>query len=139
MNKSGIADQVISHPQGGGAIKGLGESFSPDLQTGSGNLTVPIAVPPGRNRLQPDLSLVYSTGHGNGVLGLGWGLSIPGVARDTSNGIPVYSDDDVFLLSGAERLVPTRPFADGAILYRPRTEGTFARIIRHLSEQDDYW
>ena len=44
MNKSGVAAQVISHPQGGGAIKGLGDPFSPDLHTGTGNLTVPIAI-----------------------------------------------------------------------------------------------
>ena len=140
MNKSGVAGQVISHPQGGGAIKGLGESFSPDLHTGTGNLTVPIAIPPGRNKLQPDLSLVYSTGNGSGLFGLGWALSIPGVARDTAKGLPRYSDqEDTFLLSGAEQLVPTRPSSDGAMLYRPRTEGIFARIKHRVSDQDDYW
>ncbi len=140
MNKSGTAEQVITHPQGGGAIKGLGESFAPDLHTGTGNLTVPIALPPGRNKLQPDLSLTYSTGHGNGLFGFGWGLSIPGVARDAARGVPLYSDeDDVFLLSGSEQLVPTRPASDGAMLYRPRTEGIFARIKRFRSAQDDYW
>jgi hypothetical protein len=50
---------------------GLGETFAPDLHTGTGNLTVPIAIPPGRNKFQPDLSLVYSTGHGNSPFGLG--------------------------------------------------------------------
>lgn len=140
MNKSGVAGQVITHPQGGGAIKGIGDTFSPDLHTGTGNLTVPIAVPPGRNKVQPDLSLVYSTGHGNGVLGLGWALSIPGVARDAAKGVPHYIDsEDTFLLSGAEQLVPTRPSSAGAMLYRPRTEGIFARIQHHLSENDDYW
>lgn len=79
MNKSGIADQVISYPQGGSAMSGLGESFSPDLHTGAGTVTVPIAIPPGRNKLQPGLSLVYSTGHGNGLFGLGRALSLPGV------------------------------------------------------------
>ncbi|MGE5445487.1 MAG: SpvB/TcaC N-terminal domain-containing protein, partial [Ignavibacteriales bacterium] len=140
MNKSGTAAQVITHPQGGGAIKGLGESFSPDLHTGTGNLTVPIAVPPGRNKLQPDLSLIYSSGHGNGLFGLGWALSIPGVARDTTKGVPLYVDEiDPFLLSGAEQLVPTKPSSDGAMLYRPRTEGIFARIKHYVSSQDDYW
>lgn len=140
MNKSGTAAQVISHPQGGGAISGLGESFSPDIHTGTGNLTVPITVPPGRNKLQPDLSLVYSTGHGNGLFGLGWALSIPGVGRDTTKGIPLYFDaEDIFLLSGAEQLVPTRQSRVGAMLYRPRTEGIFARVEHRISEQDDYW
>jgi RHS repeat-associated protein len=140
MNKSGVAAQVIAHPQGGGAIKGLGETFSPDLHTGTGNMTVPIAIPPGRNKLQPDLSLVYSTGHGNGLFGLGWALNIPGVARDTAKGIPGYVDTaDTFLLSGAEQLVPIRPSSTGEMLYRPRTEGIFARIQHRFSESDDYW
>src|SRR5690349_18811124 len=102
MNKSGTAGQVITHPTGGGAIKGLGDTFAPDLHTGTGNLSVPIAVPSGRAGLQPDLTLVYSTGQGSGAFGLGWGLSIPGVSRDTARQIPTYDDEqDVFLLSGA--------------------------------------
>jgi hypothetical protein len=35
-NKSGISSQVISLPQGGGALNGIGEKFSPDLFTGTG-------------------------------------------------------------------------------------------------------
>src|ERR1700675_2621323 len=89
-NKSGTPGQVISLPKGGGALHGIGETFSPDLHTGTGNFTVPIALPPGRNRFQPQLNLVYSTGNGNGPFGLGWGLSILGVSRKTSSGIPRY-------------------------------------------------
>lgn len=62
-------------------MHGMGEKFSPDLHTGTGNFTVPIALPPGRNGFQPQLNLTYSTGNGNGFWGLGWGLSIPGVTR----------------------------------------------------------
>lgn len=47
---------VISLPKGGGAISGLGEKFSPDLFTGTGNFSVSIAVPPGRRGLQPQLA-----------------------------------------------------------------------------------
>src|SRR5438046_249526 len=103
--KSGGANQALSLPQGGGALHGIGEKFSPDLQTGTGHLTNPIAVPPGRNGLQPQLNLVYSTGNGNGSFGLGWNLSIPGVSRKTSQGVPRYDDArDTFILSGAEDL-----------------------------------
>src|ERR1044071_5263989 len=105
--------QIISLPKGGGALHGIGETFSPDLHTGTGNFTVPIALPPGRNGFQPQLNLVYSTGNGNGPYGLGWSLTIPGVSRKTSKGIPHYptnlssqQDDDTFILSGAEDLVP---------------------------------
>jgi RHS repeat-associated protein len=139
MNKSGTASQVIAHPTGGGAIKGLGETFAPDLHTGTGNLSVPIALPKGRAGLQPELALVYSTGQGNGPFGLGWGLSVPGVSRDTSKQIPVYDDNtDIFLLSGAEQLVPLSS-SPGAIRYRPRTEGLFARITHFKSGPADYW
>jgi Salmonella virulence plasmid 65kDa B protein len=82
MNKSGTASQVITHPKGGGALKGLGETFSPDLHTGTGNLSVPIAVPSGRAGLQPELVLVYSTGQGNGAFGLGWSLSVAGHGQE---------------------------------------------------------
>jgi hypothetical protein len=47
---------VIAAPKGGGALSGIGEKFSPDLHTGTGNYTVPIALPPGRNGFQPQLS-----------------------------------------------------------------------------------
>jgi len=106
-NKANSSSQTITLPQGGGALHGIGETFSPDLHTGTGNFTVPIALPPGRNGFQPQLNLVYSTGNGNGPFGLGWSLSVPGVSRKTSRGIPRYVDErDTFLLSGAEDLVP---------------------------------
>jgi hypothetical protein len=140
MNKSGTASQVIAHPTGGGAIKGLGETFAPDLHTGTGNLSVPIALPKGRAGFQPELTLVYSTGQGNGPFGLGWVLSVPGVSRDTAKRVPVYDDDaDVFLLSGAEQLVPLPSPSPGAIRYRPRTEGLFARITHFKSSETDHW
>ena len=144
-NKSGVSEQIISVPEGGGALKGIGEKFSPDLFTGTGNFTVPIALPPGRNGFQPQLNLVYSTGNGNGFWGLGWGLSIPGVSRKTSHGVPRYYDydpkekADVFILSGAEDLVPVGEPRPGVTRYRPRTEGLFARIEHHHSGTDNYW
>ena len=152
-NKSGTSSQVISLPKGGGALHGIGEKFSPDLFTGTGNFTVPIALPPGRNGFQPELNLVYSTGNGNGAFGLGWGLSLPGISRQTSKGIPRYDDEkDVFVLSGAENLVrvaeersETESVIRVSSTYRPRTEGLFARIKHHqviYQESgiiNDYW
>ena len=154
--KSALGSSVISLPKGGGAVAGMGESFSPDLFTGTGNFSVPIAVPPGRNGLQPSLTLGYSTGSGNGPFGLGWYMSLPGIMRKTNLGIPRYDDTkDVFVLSGAEDLIPVdrgvvtpsaaeEPTTPGAthtwIRYRPRTEGLFARIVHHKwSDGRDYW
>lgn len=144
-NKSNNLGQIISTPQGGGALRGIGETFSPDLHTGTGNFTVPITLPAGRNGFQPQLSLSYSTGNGNGPFGLGWNLTIPGVSRKTSKGIPRYRDEhtsqdggDTFLLSGAEDLVPINETASG-VSYRPRTEGLFARIEHQATPETDHW
>lgn len=139
MNKTSNTSQIISLPQGGGALHGIGETFSPDLHTGTGNFTVPIALPPGRNGFQPQLNLVYSTGNGNGPFGFGWSLSIPGVSRKTSRGIPRYMDEhDTFLLSGTEDLVPVAE-TTGTTRYRPRTEGLFARIEHCRDADTDHW
>jgi YD repeat-containing protein len=136
---------VISLPSGGGAIGGLGEKFATDLFTGTGNFSVPITLPAGRNGLAPQLSLGYSTGNGNGPFGLGWVASLPGVARKTARGVPRYqggSDDgprDVFIVSGAEDLVPVADDARGRVRYRPRSEGLFARIEHVRDDTGDYW
>ena len=146
-NKAG-AQQAISLPKGGGAIKGIGETFQPNLFSGTGNHSIPIALSPGRNGFGPMLSLQYSSGNGNGLFGLGWELSIPRITRKTEKGLPKYDDTDVYVMSGAEDLVPylkkiTDP-STGTVTwvpqdpiphpthtitrYRPRTEGLFARI-----------
>jgi hypothetical protein len=145
--QSNSSTSVISLPQGGGALHGLGEKFAPDLHTGTGNFSVPIAIPPGRNGFQPQLNLAYSTGQGNGPFGLGWSLSVPGVTRKTSHGIPRYNehaagDDpgrDVFLLSGSEDLVKVSGDYPGRVRYHPRTEGLFARIEHVRNETGNYW
>jgi RHS repeat-associated protein len=140
-SRSTSPSQIITIPQGGGALHGIGEKFSPDLFTGTGNFTVPIALPPGRNGFQPQLGLAYSSGNGNGPFGLGWSLTIPGVSRKTSKGVPIYDDTkDVFLLSGAEDLVPVPGAPSGATRYRPRTEGLFAHIDHYDDRStNDYW
>jgi hypothetical protein len=35
MSDKSTSASIISLPKGGGALKGIGEKFSPDLQTGS--------------------------------------------------------------------------------------------------------
>jgi RHS repeat-associated protein len=145
-NKSGISSQAITLPSGGGALQGIGETFSPDPFTGTGSFSVPLGLPPGRNGFQPQLSLSYSTGSGNGPYGLGWGLSVPEISRKTSKGVPRYHDLagdpaelDTFILSGAEDLVPVASPAPGLTRFRPRTEGLFARIERLQGNRDDFW
>ena len=160
-NKSAVAGQAIALPKGGGAVKGIGETFQPNLFSGTGNHSVPIAISPGRNGFGPSLSVQYSSGNGNSVFGLGWEISIPRISRKTEQGIPRYDDSDVFVMSGAEELVPclakiVDPSTGGpawvpqdpviqlnhtVYRYRPRTEGLFARIERWVNKitSDTHW
>jgi len=135
----------ISLPKGGGAIRGIGEKFAANPVTGTGLMYVPLATSPGRSGFGPQVSLSYDSGAGNGPFGLGWSLSLPAITRKTDKGLPQYLDaeeSDVYILSGAEDLVPvlnedgTRfkddTSAPGYLVhrYRPRIEGLFARIER---------
>src|SRR5579864_9552256 len=99
----------VSVPKGGGAIRGLGEKFSVDAATGTARMSVPLPFSPGRSGFTPPLQLVYDSGQGNGPLGIGWNLGIPAITRKTDKGLPRYCDgeeSDVFILAGAEDLVP---------------------------------
>ncbi len=140
----------ISLPKGGGAIRGIGEKFGVASATGTGSLTVPIVSSPGRSGFGPQLSLSYDSGAGNGPFGFGWSLGLPAITRKTDKGLPRYDDggeSDVFILSGAEDLVPVldpnsipirrQRTVHGIVydiaLYRPRVEGLFARIERWMA------
>ena len=52
-------------------MTGLGETFLPDLFTGTGNLWCHFAAG-GSASVQPQVVLGYSTGNGGGAFGLGW-------------------------------------------------------------------
>lgn len=140
----------LTLPKGGGAVRGIGEKFTANPTTGSGGMSVPIALSPGRSGFGPQLALAYDSGGGNGPFGLGWHVDVPAITRKTDKGLPLYRDDeesDTFILSGAEDLVPALraagmgferdvvPRVVGGVAYtvhryRPRVEGIFARIER---------
>jgi len=143
-DKNGVSPQVISLPSGPGSIQGLGESFQPQLNSGSGTFSVPIQLPSGPTGFAPALSIDYHTGQGNGIVGIGWKLSGPTmVSRNMDHGLPFYIDgpngvDDDFdgtidnpgeidRFSGVnlEELVP---LADGSL--RSENESSFARYRR---------
>src|SRR2546425_13151111 len=111
-----FAPPAISLPRGGGAIRGIGEKFAANPVTGSGSMTVSIATSPARSRFGPELTLSYDSGSGNGPFGFGWSLSLASITRKTDKGLPQYRDaeeSDVYILSGAEDLVPVLVEANG--------------------------
>jgi hypothetical protein len=124
---SGAREGLLSLPQGGGGLRSMGERFQPDLFRGTGNYSIPVGAPAGPGGLRPSISLVYSTGQGNGPFGLGWRLGGPlDVRRRTDRGLPTYQDEqDEFALGAADVLVPV-----GGDRFRPRSDTRFWDIRR---------
>ncbi len=155
-----ITPPAVSLPKGGGAIRGIDEKFTVNPSTGTASVKIPIPVSPGRG-FEPELSLSYDSGYGNGPFGFGWRLSLPSITRKTSKGLPTYRDGeeaDTFVLSDAEDLVPVlvndgiawKPkvferTVDGIRYrikeYRPRVEGLFAKIQlwTNLHTKETHW
>ena len=143
--KSGVAPNVISLPSGPGSIEGLGDSFEPELNSGTANYSLTIELPPGRGGFEPELTLNYNGGKPNGILGLGWRLNTLFVQRQTEKGLPHYTlwpdgdgldndkdgtvDDydefDTLIYSNKEEVVPV---ADGH--WRLENESEFIRFRR---------
>jgi hypothetical protein len=86
---------------------------------GAATLTIPIQVPRGIGGLEPQLSLNYSSGAGNGLLGVGWTLSGPSaitrcgktIPLDNERGAVTFADSDRFCLDG-QRLVSSTATTD---------------------------
>ena len=108
---------------------------SPD---GQAHLSFPIWVPPGRMGMKPELSVSYSSGGGNGMMGLGWDLPISSIEVDTRFGVPIYDqsnesetytlDGELLTLDGNQGSPPSR--VPGPAHFHRRAEGKFDTIIR---------
>ena len=146
---SAVQPALLSLPSGPGSIEGLGESFIPDLNTGTSNQNFSFELPAGRNGFAPTLMLNYSNGLGNGIAGVGRKLAVPYIQRQTDKGLPIYQDwpigdnvdndkdgevdeydeFDTYITSKGEELVPTGDgkyrarFADGFVVYERYAEG----------------
>jgi RHS repeat-associated protein len=151
----------ITLPKGGGAIKGIEEKFEVNAVTGTAGFSIPLPASPTRQEFGPGLVLSYDSGAGNSPFGMGWDVGVPSISRKTEKQLPQYQDEeesDVFLLSGAEDLVPLLERKEGkwerVVLtktegantfriwrYRPRIEGLFARIERwvNLKTKETHW
>lgn len=134
-----VAPQVLSLPSGPGAVEGLGESFEPQLNSGTASYAVPLKVAPGRAGFAPQLVLRYNGGWGNGPVGMGWRLDLPGIQRQTDKGLPRYNDKpdgDRFITVGGDELVLVEMLEGGAVrIYREKNEMSFSKYLYYLAEQ----
>ena len=127
--------------------------------SGTANLSYPIEIPAGRQGMQPNLTLTYSSSGGNGWLGVGWDISIPSITVETRWGVPRYDQDlesEVYVYEGEQlvtmdagghfREMPHRTnqwtsrSALGSVeRFYPRKNEAYDSIVRHGSGPDNYW
>ncbi|MCP5052425.1 MAG: hypothetical protein GY940_34980 [bacterium] len=134
-----------SLPSGGGAVKGIGETFQADAFSGTGSYSVPIYTTPSRG-FEPAIGLTYNSGSGNSAAGIGFSIPTDNFSVRTEKGIPRYEGNDVYLYSGGGILTPklkkvdnrwekdcsTQPGTGNSswnvCIWLPREEKTFDKI-----------
>ena len=137
--KAGGISDLISVPKGGGALKGVGEKFGADLHTGTGNFTVPIALPPGRNGFQPQLNPGLQHRQRQRPVRPRMGIEHPGrQPQDLAGRPPLRRRDRTSSFFPARRIWSRSKSSSNVSRYRPRTEGLFALIERHANDFG-YW
>jgi RHS repeat-associated protein len=102
--------------------------------TGAAIYSIPIDIPPGRNGMKPNLSLIYNSQRGDGLLGLGWALSgLSAITRVPSDfyhdgfiDVVDFDSNDKFALDG-QRLISI-----GGDQYRTENE-SFSKITLYGS------
>ncbi|MBU1125230.1 MAG: VCBS repeat-containing protein, partial [Candidatus Omnitrophica bacterium] len=102
---------------------GVLQSFQTEPSTGRATFSVPIAVPPGRSGMQPNIALAYASGNGNGFLGVGWSLELGSIERSTKKGIPKYDSSDTFIFNSGGSNAELVHIGDGQ--YRAKVEEAF--------------
>ncbi|MHC8322398.1 SpvB/TcaC N-terminal domain-containing protein [Pseudomonas sp. GB2N2] len=155
MNEqSALPVNAPSLPKGGGAIQSIGKGWGAIGAHGAASYELTLPISPGRG-FAPSLALGYTSSVGNSAFGIGWGLSLPTVARRTRKGVPAYDDDDEIVGANGVVWMPERD-ATGVVVvtaikhyndlelettytvlrHFPRVESSFDRIEHWSSEND---
>lgn len=132
-------------------------------QKGEANISYPIKIPAGRNGVQPNVSINYSSDGGNGWLGEGWGISTPAITIDTKWGVPTFDptkESEIYNLNGEQLMYPKEKGQDwmpnrhqvigglyttdpknrtSNLNFTPRKQGSFTKIERLGSNTTDYY
>src|SRR5262249_11753919 len=81
---NGDADTGATQP--GAALGAYSQSFQTNLLKGSVSFAIPIALPPGKDGMEPKLALTYSSDAGKAWVGRGWSLGVGEIIRNKGPG-----------------------------------------------------
>ena len=128
------------NPEDNGVVGAIGGVVNISA-SGGATYTIPIQVAEGIGGIQPNLSLVYNSQSGNGLLGWGWNLS--GLSAITRAGQCKFYDDtitaidfhnDRFLLDGQRLMVVNgKPYGADGTEYKTEIDG-MSKIVSYTCD-----
>src|SRR5690606_20524275 len=103
--------------------------------TGAATYTIPIKCPKGTNNMKPQVSMVYNSQSGSGLLGMGWNISgLSAITRvgknknfDDETSPLSFSSGDRYVLDGTRLLLKSGVYGQSGSTYETETE-SFAEI-----------
>ena len=99
---------------------------------GTAELTYPIELPAGRNGMQPNIDLHYSSAGGNDILGVGWSIAQPAITIDTRWGAPRFEpliETEAYLLNGEQIVLHDENDAPIPLPHQAGTRGFERRLF----------
>ena len=136
-------EMVLGGPDGEGAgVVGAIPATVDVSALGGATYSIPIQLPEGINGMQPNLSIVYNSQSGNGLLGWGWNLG--GVSAITRVGttlfhelttLPVDFEHDRFVLDGQRLMAISGEYGCDQTEYKTEIDG-LNKIVSHRAATD---
>ncbi len=136
-------EMVLGGPDGEGAgVVGAILATVDVSALGGATYSIPIQLPEGINGMQPNLSIVYNSQSGNGLLGWGWNLG--GVSAITRVGttlfhelttLPVDFEHDRFVLDGQRLMAISGEYGCDQTEYKTEIDG-LNKIVSHCAATD---
>ena len=111
---------------------------------GQASYHIPIDLPPGRNGVQPSVSLSYNSQSGNGVLGVGWSLNAGSsisrcgatFAQDGfTRAVTFNASTDRLCLDGQRLIAINGTYGTGNTEYRTEMD-SFVKVVQHGNIND---
>lgn len=135
------ANTILTDTAGVLAPKGDGTVGVDDR--GQAHQHIPIWVPPGRAGIQPELSIDYTSGGGNSVIGAGWGIGglsritrCPGLRQHGNIAQPIeWNNGDSYCLDGE----PLWGDSDHVFFYKFHWDGSRIQPIETTGITPDYF
>ena len=106
---------------------------------GDASFSFELGIPAGRKGMQPQISVSYSSGGGNGIVGKGFDVTYgSSITTDTRFGLPNYDTNDTYIFDGI--LLAEESRNGTTIVYKSQKETSFSKIIRYgVGTNNDYW